>query len=59
MYDGTISSPNSIKSFYDKLLVIKDCLHTDSAKKLAEDKIKFMDDFLHQFYSEWNIGRKR
>ena len=32
---------------------------TDSAKKLAEDKIKFMDEFLHQFYSEWNIGRNK
>lgn len=59
MYDGTISSPNSIKSFYDKLLVIKDCLHTETAKKLAVDKIKFMDEFLQHFYAEWNIGRTK
>ena len=59
MYDGTISSPNSIKSFYDKLLVIKDCLHTESAKKIAADKIKFMDEFLQHFYAEWNIGRSK
>jgi len=59
IYDGTISSPNSIKSFYDKLLVIKDCLHTESAKKIAADKIKFMDDFLQHFYAEWNIGRAK
>lgn len=59
MYDGTISSPNSIKSFYDKLLVIKDCLHTETARKIAADKIKFMDDFLQHFYAEWNIGRNK
>ena len=59
MYDGTISSPNSIKSFYDKLLVIKDCLHTETARKLAADKIKFMDEFLQHFYAEWNIGRNK
>lgn len=59
IYDGTITTPNSIKSFYDKLLVIKDCLHTDTAKKIAEERSKFMDQFIAEFYKEWNVGRSK
>lgn len=44
----------SIQHFYDKLLRLKDLLHTDGAKQLAEERHQFMLDFLDQFHKERN-----
>lgn len=44
---------NSIQHFYDKLLKIKDLLHTSAARKLAENRHSFMEKYLDQFYKEW------
>lgn len=44
----------SIQHFYDKLLKIKDKLHTEEAKRIAEERHEFMEKFLNQFYREWN-----
>ncbi|WP_409288820.1 HD domain-containing protein [Peribacillus sp. SCS-37] len=46
---------SSINHFYEKLLKLKDLLHTDAAKKLSEDRQSFMGEFLKQFYKEWNV----
>lgn len=47
------SSNTSIQHFYDKLLKVKDLIHTASAKKTAEERHAFMEQFLKHFYSEW------
>lgn len=46
---------SSIHHFYEKLLKIKKLLHTDSAKKIAEARHRFMESFLQEFYKEWNV----
>ena len=46
-------SNTSIEHFYDKLLNIKDLMHTDYAKEIAEERHTFMETFLKQFYHEW------
>jgi len=46
---------SSIHHFYEKLLKLKDLLHTETAKQLAEERHQFMEMFLQQFYKEWDV----
>ncbi len=47
----------TINHFYEKLLLLKDKMNTTTGKQIAQDRHRYMEDFLEQFYAEWE-GKK-
>lgn len=50
-YDG--KSLSSVNHIYEKILKVKDTINTHTAKKIAEERHKFVEEFLERFFKEW------
>lgn len=51
------STAPTINHFYEKLLLLKDRMNTSTGKKMAAERHLFMQQYLDQFYNEWE-GKK-
>ncbi|WP_445710282.1 HD domain-containing protein [Flavobacterium sp.] len=47
------SNAPTLNHFYEKLLLLKDKMNTETGKKIAKERHIFMEKFLSQFYAEW------
>ena len=49
-----MSNAPTINHFYEKLLLLKDLMNTNTGKTMAEQRHKYMEIFLDEFYKEWD-----
>lgn len=43
----------TLNHFYEKLLLLKNKMNTESGKQIAKERHRYMEGFLSQFYAEW------
>lgn len=48
------SDAPTLNHFYEKLLLLKDKMNTETGKQIAQERHRFMETFLSQFYAEWD-----
>ena len=58
IFDPTGTDHSTVSHFYDKLLKLKDLMNTETGRKLADERHRFLELYLDQFYHEWEFGNR-
>lgn len=53
-YKDSLAENHTIKHFYEKLFLLKDKMNTKTGRNMAQNRHKFMENYLKQFYAEWS-----
>jgi uncharacterized protein len=48
------SQAPTLNHFYEKLLLLRDKMNTETGKQIAKERHRYMEGFLSQFYAEWD-----
>ncbi|EMR07280.1 hypothetical protein C772_00929 [Bhargavaea cecembensis DSE10] len=54
IHDPDRTTGTSIAHFYEKLLKLKDLMNTEEARRIAEERHRYMEAFLSEFHDEWD-----
>ncbi len=52
--DYAKNQSTTVNHFYEKLLLLQDLMNTQTGKKMARSRHKFMEAYLNEFYAEWD-----
>ena len=47
------SKSTSINHFYEKLLLLSDLMNTETGKRIAAARHRFIENYLNEFFAEW------
>lgn len=45
---------STINHFYEKLLLLRDLMNTETARRMAVERHRYMEQFLDRFFKEWD-----
>ena len=48
------SKGHSLNHFYEKLFLLKDRMNTPTGRAMAEERHRFMEQYVERFLAEWN-----